>query len=223
VGVSRGLAVRRSSVVLGLLSVDPSVTPTKTMSYGRPGSRPTDKEILSDDCNTCDMLGATAKGMLAGSVPSRTPMPPPGRTSSSDHSQAALYSASMDKESTEEAWAPKPAPGIVEIGNAGWTTIHTFAAYFPERPSERQRQSAKNLIDSFTELFPCRWCADDLKEHVEKHPVKTESRTAFSQWTCEAHNHVNEHLGKPLFDCAQFDRIWRRHQAGLSNQDSSSL
>lgn len=142
---------------------------------------------------------------------------PPSRASSARPSSAAqtspvATSSQAPVESTEEKWASRPAPGITEIGNAGWTTIHSFAAYYPDKPNDKQRESAKNLIDSFAELFPCRWCAGDLKDHVSKFPVRTESRTAFSQWTCEAHNHVNEHLGKPLFDCTRFDELWRRYK-----------
>jgi FAD-linked sulfhydryl oxidase len=181
--------------------------------------RHAEEDVLSDDCNTCDLLGATAKGILSG-PPLRVPSARPGAAARPPPTSAPTKPLVED---SDEAWAPKPAPGIVEIGNAGWTTIHSFAAYYPDKPTEKQRESAKGLIEAFTELFPCRWCADDLKEHVQKFPVKTESRAAFSQWTCDAHNHVNEHLGKPLFDCSLFDTIWRRHKAGTSNGNSDGL
>jgi len=187
------------------------------MSSRRPGSRPSDQEILKDDCHTCDLLGAQAKGMIAG-LPMRTSAPNPARVSSTSHATPSSSHQKRDVSEDEGFWQPRTPPGIVEIGNAGWTTIHSFAAYYPDAPTPVQRQSAKNLIDAFAELFPCSWCADDMKEHVAKNPVETESRTTFSQWTCEAHNHVNEHLGKPLFDCTQFDTYWRRHQSATKKE-----
>lgn len=184
------------------------------MSARRPGSQVSDKDLFGDDCNACDLLGATAKKAMNSPLPAAQLKAPVA--SPKDSKQPTVE----EKDAT--AWEIKKAPGITEIGNAGWTTIHSFAAYYPDQPTETQQRSAKNLIDSFSELFPCRWCADDLKEHVSKFPVKTESRQAFSQWTCEAHNHVNEKLGKPIFDCSLFDTLWRRQQASTSQTKPTS-
>lgn len=187
-----------------------------TMSGRRSAPRASDKELFGDDCNACDLLGATAVKSTLGAAPPPFVVPSPQKESSSK--KVAPTSESDDSSS----WEPRAPPGIVEIGNAGWTTIHSFAAYYPDQPTEKQQSSAKNLIDSFSDLFPCRWCADDLREHVAKNPVRTESRQAFSQWTCEAHNHVNEKLGKPVFDCSLFDSMWRRQQASTSSSSAPS-
>lgn len=194
------------------------------MSSRRPTSaRPTDQELLSDDCNTCDLLGASAKGILSAVTKTTSNSASTGRTAAQSRARPTSTASSDQVPSNSQFWEPRPAPGIVEIGNAGWTTIHSFAAYYPDNPTEKQKQSARNLIDAFAELFPCRWCADDMKEHVAKNPVRVESRKAFSQWTCEAHNHVNEHLGKPLFDCSLFDTLWRRHQDATKHAPNTSL
>lgn len=186
------------------------------MSSRRPGGRPSDAEVLSDDCNTCDLLGASAKSVFSSQLPDRRSRPPPAAAAPRPIEPVVTTTETQE----EGLWEAQKPPGIVEIGNAGWTTIHSFAAYYPDAPTETQRSSAKNLIDAFAELFPCRWCADDLKEHVKKNPVRTESRRAFSQWTCETHNHVNEHLGKSLFDCTKFDEIWRRTEATKTSSSS---
>lgn len=179
------------------------------MSGRRPGPRVSDQELFGDDCNACDLLGATAKSAFNS--------PPPFARPGASQAPASAPKAPTTSSEEPAKVETRSPPGIVEIGNAGWTTIHSFAAYYPDQPTEKHQSSARNLIDSFSELFPCRWCADDLKEHVTKNPVRTESRQAFSQWTCEAHNHVNEKLGKPVFDCTLFDSMWRRQQAATVN------
>mgnify|MGYP001124205622 CR=1 FL=1 len=159
------------------------------------------KEFLEDDCNTCDLLGAQVNTALShgdakstkAQQPQIKPIPP--------------------KPTQNEApfWEmPDNPPDIVEMGNAGWTTIHSFAAYYPDQPNETQKHHAQQFLTSFMELFPCTWCGDDMKEYMIDKPPRLNTRHDFSQWTCEAHNHVNTHLGKPKFDCSLFDKRWRR-------------
>lgn len=100
-------------------------------------------------------------------------------------------------------------PDIVGLGNSGWSIIHSFAAYFPRRPTDLHKTSAKQFIHSFSVLFPCKYCADDFKDYIARNPVKADTREEFCRWTCEAHNEVNVKLGKPLFDCNKFDQRWR--------------
>jgi FAD-linked sulfhydryl oxidase len=38
---------------------------------------------------------------------------------------------------------------------------------------------------------------------------RVSSRQEFGQWLCEAHNEVNQKLGKELFDCSKVDERWR--------------
>lgn len=183
------------------------------MSSRRPNAASSDKELFGDDCNACDLLGATAKSAFNS--------PPPFARGGANSAPPASAKAKPVESSEKTSYEARTPPGITEIGNAGWTTIHSFAAYYPDQPTDKQQKSARNLIDSFSDLFPCRWCADDLREHVTKNPVRTESRQAFSQWTCEAHNHVNEKLGKPVFDCSLFDSMWRRQQAATSGTQNT--
>ena len=65
------------------------------------------------------------------------------------------------------------------------------------------------FIKDLSKTFPCRTCADDFHEHIKQTPITAKSREELSQWMCGAHNHVNERLGKPLFDCSNVDLRWK--------------
>lgn len=64
------------------------------------------------------------------------------------------------------------APGLKEIGRAGWTVLHTFAAYYPNSPSVSDQFHALAFVGTFAALFPCGHCASEFKEIIEEvHPV----------------------------------------------------
>ena len=92
-------------------------------------------------------------------------------------------------------------PDSFQLGNAGWTLLHSIAAYYPNRPDLKKQQAVRNFYDSFSELYPCSYCADELKADLKVNAVKVESREALSIWTCEMHNRVNERLGKAQMPC----------------------
>lgn|SRR3989338_634417 len=104
--------------------------------------------------------------------------------------------------------APSP-PGLRKIGRAGWTLLHTVAAYYPEEPSAHQQGMAIQFLESLGALFPCHSCAGDFTDYIADHPPVVLSRSEFSLWLCMAHNHVNQKLDKPIFPCDQVDRRWR--------------
>lgn len=53
-----------------------------------------------------------------------------------------------------------------ELGRATWVFLHTLAAQFPERPSRQQQRDARQLMDSFTRIYPCADCAQHFQEIV---------------------------------------------------------
>merc|ERR1712037_20459 len=103
------------------------------------------------------------------------------------------------------------APDANQIGNAGWTILHTMAAYYPEKPTPEKKAAVMNFYDAFSKLYPCSHCADDLRQDLKTFNVKNESRASLSIWTCEMHNRVNEKLGKDQYKCDLdwLDQRWR--------------
>ena len=100
---------------------------------------------------------------------------------------------------------------VEELGRSSWTLLHTMAASYPERPSIDQQKDAQQFISSFSRLYPCHWCATDFQTWMKeaRNAPKVRSRQEFGQWLCEAHNDVNQKLGKPSFDCSRWEERWR--------------
>ncbi|OZJ05418.1 hypothetical protein BZG36_01660 [Bifiguratus adelaidae] len=96
-----------------------------------------------------------------------------------------------------------------QLGQATWTFLHTMAAYYPERPSPSQMESMRTFLSTFSQFYPCWYCADAFREDMEINPPQVASRRKLSQWLCERHNVVNVRLGKGVFDCAKVDERWR--------------
>lgn len=98
-----------------------------------------------------------------------------------------------------------------ELGRCTWTLLHTLAAYYPDNPSEEEKQSAMSLIMGLSQLYPCSICVDDFKESVKASPPDVSSRKLFSQWVCRLHNEVNEKVGNPTFECdiSKLDERWK--------------
>jgi hypothetical protein len=79
--------------------------------------------------------------------------------------------------------------------------IHAVAAYYPEHPSEEEKNAALHLVSSLALLYPCSHCRADFADYIKTNPADVSSRSAFSVWACAAHNAVNAKLGKAAFPC----------------------
>lgn len=116
------------------------------------------------------------------------------------------------KLTTPSTNSPSDCPPDVEaLGRSSWTLLHTMAASYPERPSPQQQNDATSFVSSLSKLYPCYSCASDFQEwmRVSRNAPRVSSRKEFGQWLCEAHNEVNQKLGKEKFDCTKVDERWR--------------
>lgn len=96
-----------------------------------------------------------------------------------------------------------------ELGRYTWGLLHTMAAAYPEKPSTDDRKRVASFMNLLGNLYPCDFCATDLRKDLAKNPPNTESQNTFSLWMCGLHNRVNEKLGKPTFDCSKVNERWR--------------
>ncbi|EEB18550.1 Augmenter of liver regeneration, putative [Pediculus humanus corporis] len=96
-----------------------------------------------------------------------------------------------------------------ELGRQTWGFLHTMAAYYPDNPTDEQKNDVHQFMKLFSRFYPCSVCAEDLQQQIERFPPKTESQYEFSQWLCRIHNRINLRLGKPLFDCNTVNERWR--------------
>jgi len=106
-------------------------------------------------------------------------------------------------------WEKKSPPDLIELGNSGWTLLHSIAAYYPNKPTKEKKQEMSHFLISFSKVFPCRDCAKDFDDILKKTPPKLDSQNEFSDWMCRAHNQVNVKLGKPEFDCSRVQERWK--------------
>ncbi|EZA58330.1 hypothetical protein DMN91_006024 [Ooceraea biroi] len=96
-----------------------------------------------------------------------------------------------------------------ELGSKTWAFLHTMAAYYPDRPTAKQKTDMKNFFYIFSNFYPCTICAEDMQEQLKHSPPETGSQETLSQWLCRIHNKVNKKLGKPEFDCKLVNQRWR--------------
>jgi hypothetical protein len=61
----------------------------------------------------------------------------------------------------------KTPPDTVELGNAGWTLLHTVAAYYPQKASEDRQKQTLNFLQSLSNVYPCNYCAKDFQEDLK--------------------------------------------------------
>eukprot|EP00041_Stephanoeca_diplocostata_P010608 m.169082 g.169082 ORF g.169082 m.169082 type:complete len:196 (+) comp18225_c0_seq2:336-923(+) len=94
------------------------------------------------------------------------------------------------------------------VGRAGWSVLHTMAAYYPNRPDTTTQKDMDEFVRLFARFYPCQICAHHLTAHLETNPVQSQSRHELSSWMCQMHNEVNGRLNKPLFDCSRVDERW---------------
>ena len=106
---------------------------------------------------------------------------------------------------------PGSCPSPEELGNAGWTILHTAAAVFPNAPSPSQQQAMRDFIYSWSQVYACSYCAYHMRRGLVKHPPVVTSKREVSRYVCEMHNRVNRALGKDEYDCNPENVLRRWH------------
>ena len=94
------------------------------------------------------------------------------------------------------------------LGHSVWSFLHTTAAIYPVHPTLSEQLSARQLIDSISQLYPCKICGKHFRKYLQANPFQASSRQEFSEWLCNAHNGVNQRLDKPIIDCNTVNEIW---------------
>lgn len=100
-------------------------------------------------------------------------------------------------------------PDVEELGRSTWTLLHSIAATYPDKPTAEDKNNLTSFMKSFSHLYPCFYCAEDFREYMKKDKIKVTNRDEFGKWLCNAHNAVNEKLGKPTFDCNLWKERWK--------------
>ncbi len=116
-------------------------------------------------------------------------------------------------------------PSKKELGQAGWTLLHTMAANYPDQPTAAQQARMEAFLHALGHLYPCPDCAAHFRRHTKVHPVDSRTREGLSRWLCEAHNDVNTRNGKEAFYCdlGVLDARWKDCGCGNSSESASMV
>ena len=88
-----------------------------------------------------------------------------------------------------------------DMGAANWTSLHSFAAAYPQTPTQEERENMEAYLVGFSTSYPCRECRAHFLEHIKERPWNLESGESLRMWVCQVHNDVNAMLGKPIVPC----------------------
>jgi FAD-linked sulfhydryl oxidase len=132
---------------------------------------------------------------------------PPAKHMSSSATKPPPAEAEVGAGATDEYKACPPDAS--EIGRSGWITLHSMAAYYPDKADVLTERHMKNFLNAFAVLHPCQFCGEHMMEYIKQHPPTASGQHAISQWMCQFHNAVNAMTGKPQFDCSQVNQRWR--------------
>lgn len=129
-----------------------------------------------------------------------------GNSSAASGLAAAAAGASTATSNTIPKDCP---PDVEELGRSTWTLLHSIAATYPDKPTKNQQDNLTQFMNSFSNLYPCFYCAEDFRQYIKKEKIKVTNRDEFGKWLCNAHNEVNVKLGKPKFDCNLWKERWK--------------
>ena len=78
-----------------------------------------------------------------------------------------------------------------------WKFLHRSGLAYPEKPTDEDKQKARNFFEALPVLLPCPSCAMHYKAHFEKtfNDATLESSETLSRWIYDLHETVNKRFG----------------------------
>lgn len=99
---------------------------------------------------------------------------------------------------------PESSNIMQHVGRCFWEGIHWIAAVYPDEPTEEHKYWSHMYLHSYARLIPCPDCRQHwLNLLTSGLPPRNNSREDFFLWSVEAHNMVNQRLGKPIMSEAE--------------------
>lgn len=93
-----------------------------------------------------------------------------------------------------------------------WATMEFIAFNYPLEPSYSDKMDTFNFYSSLAKTLPCASCRKHFQQLIFNDlPLKDalDNRDTLSKWMVEAHNRVNDRLGKPRM---AFDVVEKKYQ-----------
>ncbi|EDO14939.1 hypothetical protein Kpol_385p8 [Vanderwaltozyma polyspora DSM 70294] len=175
------------------------------MSSNQPSEGLTGRKIIYDEdgkpCRSCNTLEDFK--FVTGKITGK----PVGSTSSAKSTHHIPKTSKLIPGS--KIYEKQDPPDVNELGKSTWNFLHSMAAKYPVNPSSQQKSEMNQFFNIFSHIYPCNWCADDFEKYIRENAPRVNSRDELGRWLCDAHNQVNEKLGKEKFNCNLWDKRWR--------------
>ena len=84
-------------------------------------------------------------------------------------------------------------------GPGMWHYLHTVSFNYPIHPTQKDKDSYKQLLLNMQYTLPCKYCRENLKNNYKVHPLEPchlKTRDTFSRYVYKLHEIVNKMLGK---------------------------
>ena len=118
----------------------------------------------------------------------------------------------LTRKTLEEEIFPERPMYRTEFGRTTWRLLHRMATLFPSDPNEDEKRIMSNFYTGLSSHFPCKDCADHLKNEITLLPPKVSSKNDLMGWLCYQHNQVNRRLHKNTFDCENLTKLYEDYK-----------
>jgi hypothetical protein len=83
-----------------------------------------------------------------------------------------------------------------------WSTMDFVAFNYPHEPTETDKKNVRTFYETLALLLPCSSCRNDFAKMLKTFPIDEhlQNQESLTKWLVEAHNRVNEKLGKSRID-----------------------
>lgn len=99
-------------------------------------------------------------------------------------------------------------------GPSGWNFIHAVSYSYPKRPTSQDKLNMYKFLTNFARVLPCKRCRDDFTAYIDLNLSEREGSSAlmsnetFVHFLVDAHNHVNQKLGKRTYTYREVDKMY---------------
>jgi hypothetical protein len=94
-----------------------------------------------------------------------------------------------------------------EFGNSAWKVLHRSSVFYPDKPTEEEKDMMSRMIKGLSVHFPCPECREHFVKEISIVPTKVDEKKELINWLCYQHNQVNMRLGKEIVNCDNVDKI----------------
>lgn len=107
---------------------------------------------------------------------------------------------------------------IDKWGPGAWNTLHVVAHSYPKDPTRLQMTETRTFLLLFGKHLPCPSCRrhflDLLQRNLDDRTLA--SRATLVAFMNDAHNEVNQRLGKRTWTLEEHNRVYQRRQRAVA-------